>query len=286
MKKKLGPCPSCQRHVFVSDERCPFCGAAWTRRGFLSAAAVLIAAPIADAFGMVQETKYGGPRELTERALERSWVWTRLGSNWRVEFALSRIAESWASHKAGTKVTYKSKGPQKIGKKDSITTTWTLRKITDKDVTLFSEPMESDKGEERTLSRSTDLPAGTKVEEGSAETVEVDGKKFKCDVKTYTNGARVIKVWLCKDAPFGVVKTVYGQETGQLIKLSDELTVGGKKYSCALWETVNGTLTIREWRSTDVPGLVVKYEEMTKSDPKQPAQVTLSVELTSVTEGK
>jgi hypothetical protein len=256
-----------------------------TLRGFLSAAAVLIAAPIADAFGMVQETKYGGPREITDRALERAWIWTRVAANWRVEFALSKVAESWASHKVGTKATYTAKS-NSTGKEKKITTTWTLKKVTEKDVTIFSDPLPTDKGEERTLSRSTDLPAGTKVEEGSAETVEVDGKKFKCDVKTYTNGARVIKVWLCKDAPFGVVKTVYGPETGQLLKLSDELTVGGKKYSCALWETVNGTLTIREWRSTDVPGLVVKVEEMSKNDPKQPAQVTLSIELTSVTEGK
>lgn len=78
MTTKMGPCPKCKRHVFVSEERCPFCGARWgaSTSPLLSAAAAAslvfgvsnldaaprVPPPVLDASSPIQETKYGGAR--------------------------------------------------------------------------------------------------------------------------------------------------------------------------------------------------------------------------------
>lgn len=270
----MGPCPSCGRHVFIEANRCPFCGL--TRRGFLGAAAGMLFVP--DLVAAIQETKYGGPREADPRALETQWIWNRAYGDWRAGCGLNKSAESWASHKVGTIVAYSTniQGPGKA----KIGSTYKLTKVTEKEVTLLSEVTGAAKPLERTLARK---PADAKWEAVGNETLEIDGKKFECEIKAAKIGAQEVKVWFVKD---GWVKSVYGAETTQLLKHSEALTAGGKKYSCALWETINGAVTIREWRSTDVPGMLVRREEMIKRDPKAAAETTLTIELTSVAEGK
>lgn len=270
---ELGPCPACKRHVFVGDERCPFCGASWTRRGFMTAAAALIAAPVAACDAPVQETKYGAPRPPDPRSLETSWIWNRHYADWRATHGLTEGARSWASHKIGTTVTYKA--VPTAGWSGPITVTYKLAKLTEKEVTLVSE-VATAKPAERTLPRK---PAEVKWEAIGNETIEIDGKKHDCEVKSAKIGGQELKVWFVKD---GWVKAICGYDTTQLLKHATSVTAGGREHSCALWETVNGALTAREWRSADVPGLLVRREEMIKHG----AETTLVIELTSVSEGK
>lgn len=222
-----------------------------------------IAAPVADTAPMIQETKYGGGRPNDHFAWEHAWVWKRLADDWRRRLELSKAGESWAAQKPGTSVTYSVKMTGYPG----FATTYRLVAASDDRVSI-SITVPDEKPQERPLPFKTDPKS---VEEGT-ETLKIDGREFACTIRTFESTR---KVWLCADAPFGWVKSVSGAETTQLVKLSEAVTVAGRKYPCSVWETVNGDLRIREWRSTDMPGLTVRWEEKT---PKS----TLVIEVTSI----
>jgi hypothetical protein len=68
------------------------------------------------------------------------------------------------------------------------------------------------------------------------------------------------------------------------VKAGVEMTVAGKKYSCAQWQTKSGETTVTEWRAEGVPGLVLKWEAVTTAEKKVVLKRTVLA--TSIVEGR
>ncbi len=257
MKQSLGPCPKCRRHVSAGADVCPFCGV--SRRGLLVAAGALLVAPDA-AFAQDPQPAYGAARPPEHIA-----VWDRVFADWRTLYALGGSAESWAKRAPGTSVSYRL---DTVNGKVDIRTT--LVEVGADAVSLKNEP-----GAVRRLSRK---PYPLKLEKEEKQELEIDGKKFNCDVRSYKSG---MKVWLTADIPGGVAKMAFPGETHEVVKLSEKIVAAGKERTCVVWCSTgaSGGMETREWRAEGVPGLVVKWEETVGK------QVT-KLELTEIKEAK
>lgn len=274
--KKMGPCPKCKRHVFVSEERCPFCGARWGTSALLSAAAAAsmlfggnhldaapkVPPPVMDASAPVQETKYGGPRP--DRTVV---VWDRVFSDWETALGLGGVGESWAKRKAGSSVTYSSGGTKFVV---------TLESADDKNATV------SIAGEwkptKKIFSAKNALTTNATLKSEKDEELTIDGKKFSCKVKSYEGLGKTLNIWWCADAPGGYAKIEFGAETLELVKLKETINVAGKKRDCSVWKTTLPAGTVTEWRTPEIPGGVAKWEE------KMDNGTTTTVEATGVSE--
>lgn len=279
MTAKMGPCPKCKRHVFVSEERCPFCGARWgsSASPFLSAAAAAsiflggtnldaapkVPPPVMDASAPVQETKYGGPRP------DRNVVtWDRVFGDWETGIGLGGVGEQWAKRKPGTTVTYSAGGTKITATLDSVDDASAIVSLS----TEFGKPVK------KILTVKDALTKNATVKSEKAEELTIDGKKFSCTVKTYDGTGKTLNIWWCSDAPGGYAKIEFGAETLELVKLKETITVAGKKRDCSVWKTTLPAGTIREWRTPEIPGGVAKWEE------KLDSGATTTVEVTGVSE--
>ena len=104
------------------------------------------------------------------------------------------------------------------------------------------------------------------------EEIEVDGRKFKCEIWQYSTADWTTRAWICKEAgvPGGALKietirAKSGVETKtKLLKLSEKVKVGDKELDCAVFEVSikekNSTTSGRSWRSNEVPGFEVRNE--------------------------
>ncbi len=278
----MGPCPKCSRHVCLSEKACPFCGEAFgiSRRdlvGFAAAAATLAMAPVADAAlePWHQAVEYGEPRPEPEPT-GRSPA-DLIYSSWMADAGIFNPANAWASHKPGTIVTYVSANAPRRAR---LSATMSLEKVADAAISLKITPV-SAKAEERTFGRNNGITKDAKVVDDSKETLEIDGTKYECAMKTYEMPGRTFKIWSHKDAPFGVVKVTCGEETTTLVKAKETINTNAGAFECSAWETVAGTTSTKTWRCEKAPGLAVRVIEVVKG-----ADTAITVELNSITEGK
>ncbi len=243
--RKMDACPGCKRHVLASDGACPFCGATLTRRDFaVLASSILIGGTTLACDQDPPAVEYGAPR-----APEPAVTWDQVFVDWRATFGLSESLKSWASKKPGTSVLY----AVALG-----TTRITLSEAAADSITITDE---QGKARKITTKPSVDLAASLKKEE--KQEVEVDARKFNCDVRTYEVMKRTLKVWSSNDAPERLVKVEYGGETTELVALAEKLTVAGKEHSCYVWRSVSGNVETRFWRADGVPGLTLKWQQKT-----------------------
>ena len=277
---KMGPCRCCGRHVRIDEHRCPFCGKTWLL-GAAAAAGILlgspsIAAPAPDAKmeAWEQDQDYGIERLPSENEVKAAaWMWDSVLLDWKASLGLSDTSKSWAAFKPGTSVTFK------VGDgKATVNLAFQLTKVTDKAVTVGLR-LGRGADTEKELALGGSIPSDAKVVSERKEEVELDGKKFSCTVKAYEWPGREITIWTCGDVKGGLVKIEQPKETTRLVK-TEELTIAGKKRSCAVWETVYGETKITEWRAEGVPGLVVKRTDATKD------KVTRTVEVVAINEQK
>ena len=278
----MGPCPNCKRHVSLSERACPFCGQEFgmTRRdlvGIAAAAATLAIAPVADAAREPwhQAVEYGKPRPEPE-PVGRTPA-DLIYSSWMADAGIFNPANAWASHKPGTIVTYVSANAPKPAR---LSATISLEKVADAAISLKITPV-SKKTEERTFGRNSGITKDAKVVDESKETIEIDGVKYDCALKTYEMPGRTFKIWSHKDAPSGVVKVVCGDETTTLVKAKETIKTKAGDFECSAWETVAGTTSTKTWRCEKAPGLAVRVIEAVKG-----AETSITVELSSITEGK
>jgi len=285
MSDALGPCPCCRRHVRLADHRCPFCGKAWLLSAAAAAALVLgspaaHAVPAADApFTPVQAApEYGVERPV--KAPEYAWVWDRVADPWLSQVGFFGNAASWGVHKKGASVTWQVV-IEEAGDIETFVLAFRLADHADDKATIAitGTGRISDK---RTISLKPALPDDAKSADAGSEAIEIDGKKVECSVKTHEWVGREARVWSSKE--LGIVRIVAGEETSNLVKSGVELTVGGKTYSCAQWETKTGGTTVTEWRAVGVPGLVLKWESVTLAEKKVVSRRTVTA--TSVVEGR
>ncbi len=283
----MGPCPKCRRHVCLSETACPFCGQPFgmTRRdlvGMAAAAATLAIAPVADAAREPRDqAEEYGVRRPDPMPIERSRIET-IFSGWMTEIGLINPANSWADHKPDTSVSYLSSE----GTREILNAHLKLLKVADGAISLQVRTSQAGGGEgpahkpeERTIARTTGINKDAKVVDDAKETLDVAGTKYDCVVKSYELPGRTFKVWSCKDAPLGIVKVSCGDETMKLTKASDTIKTKAGDYDCSVWESTIGETTKTFWRSSKVPGLVVRAVEKNKS-------TTFTIELTSMKEGK
>ncbi len=279
MSDALGPCRCCGRHVRIDEHRCPFCGKTWLLGAAAAAGIFLgspsIAAPAPDARMVAsdQDQDYGVQRKASENEVKAAvWMWDNVILDWKAGLGLSDVPKSWAAFKPGTQVTYKiTEGAA------TVNLAFRLSKVTEKAATvgLWLGP----DNQEKELVLGGAIPSDAKVVGERKEEVELDGKKYSCVVKSYEWPGREITIWTCGDVKGGLVKIEQPKETVRLVK-TEELTVAGKKRTCAVWETVYGETKITEWRAEGVPGLVVKRTEATKD------KVTRTLEVAAINEAK
>lgn len=287
--REMGPCPKCSRHVFLPEGGCPFCGAAWTlsRRDFgiaAVAATAAIIAPAADAHGRQEQAKYGVQRPepppvkppRPDAEAEVALIWTPLMSNWMEEAGLLSHGKSWSAHKVGTVLALTATAS---GRPASFTATYRLAKRNDAVVNL-EVAFPGVKPFERAVGCLDGIDKEAKVTNDGKETVEVDGKKFECDVKAYELPGKSFRVWWTKDAPLGFAKATAGDETTLLVKTAEKLEIGKKTFTCSLWETKRGDRTIKTWRYADIPGGIAQSVESLKGVE------TSKIVATELTEGK
>jgi hypothetical protein len=225
----------------------------------------LVAPPEADPYAAVQEVEYGAPRP--SPSIE---VWGRVFQDWTCAQGIRNPAAGWS--KVGTTVTYtvtESMGGETEVSKLTVA-------LTDLGKQSGALKLTPDVG--RGAQRALDLQHKftLKPKEVKEEEVTADGKKFKCQAKTYDR----MTIWWCDDAPGGFVKIKAGEETLEIDKLSEDVSIGGKKYACSVWKRVSGGREIREWRTDKVPGGVARWEQTVKDGP-----LTV-MEVTSFSEGK
>ena len=282
----MGPCPTCSRHVFLSEGACPFCGASWTltRRGFgiaAVAATAALLAPRADAAVKPsdQEAKYGIARPRPDPAAEQILIWDRLYGGWMTEFGLLSPGKNWSGRKPGTLVSFTGTSSGGAGRPASTAVAYRLAKRADSGVSIDIEFFGA-KSVERTLTCADGVAKDAKVTETGKETIDVDGRKVECDVKSYELPGRTFKICWNKDLPFGFARCSSGEETTTLLKSKETVEIASKKYECSTWETKRGETTIKTWRCADFPGTVVRLEETVKGG------ATVKIEASSLTDGK
>jgi hypothetical protein len=289
----LGPCPKCRRHVFIASSNCPFCGAVWKALLSAAAAASLLlgapthAAPVPDRPAVAQDPVplYGPAREHDERTVEVPTLWDAVYADWAAKVGIARPGKSWSTRKAGSSATYAIK-MSKVGQRPhSAAATYVLSEVA-KDAVRLKVSSGGGLAQERNLALLEDVVKDAKVVEEATETLEADGAKFDCVVKSYEMIGRSFKVWWCKDAPGGLVKFTSGEETTTLTKRSETVTVQGRKIECHVWTTVAGGTEAQEWRSDAVPGQLVKRTETVKNPekPKGEPLRTATIELTGFVE--
>jgi hypothetical protein len=241
-----------------------------------AAAATLAIAPVADAAREPWQAapEYGAPRPRPEpkgpTALDVIYT------GWLANAGVLNPANSWASRKPGTVVTYTASD----AKGTRLSATLTLVKVTDALVTFTFTPA-GRAAEERNLSRTKGITDDAKLGEEKKETIEIDGTKYACVVKTYDMPGRVFTVWECPDAPFGFVKAVSGEESTVLIRAKETLKTTGGEFACSVWAAESERVTQKLWRSDQAPGLVVRVVETARG-----AAAATTYDLNSVTEGK
>jgi len=171
------------------------------------------------------------------------------------------------------KETVKSVGPNELQLESS---TWVLEdpKIKTRTISLKGLPGSSQN-------------SGKKAGE---ETLECEGKKYKCTMWDYVNGDRKIRTWESKEVnvPGNALKTEEtntsdGEKSSRkAIKLEETIKVGAKDLKCTLFEveTTSPKVIIKgkTWLCADVPGLEVK-SELSIAAPGKPNANELWVEL-------
>lgn len=267
MATLMGPCPNCRRHVKVDRQgSCPFCG----RRYFLAAAAAVLgfaavpgaAALAADLAGGQEQAKYGVPRVDSPREdAAVDWISSSLWRDWRTELGLTTPGKSWSSLKIGSSATFAVEDLRRDSPTaGSARVIGTLSSIGDDSVQVAlaaggrpRRPM--------VLSLTGGLPDGADVTAESKEEVKVGDTTYSCDVKTHEWPGNELKVWWCKEAPGGWVRAERAGETVKLAAVGEQVKTSGGTWTCDVWEISGGATRIREWRSDEVPGGVVRREE-------------------------
>ncbi len=270
----MKPCDKCKR--LHAEPQCPFC---LTRRQMVIGAAAIVAAPLALKAQDPPAPAYGvaRPPEPVDKALD---LLDPTQEGWMEDVGLISAAKAWSSHAAKTRVTLLA--THVVGKNPATKapTIVTLVKAEKESVTIRVE-RQKQKPVERGLPIATGITSDAKVTDLTKETIEIDGTKFECDVKSYEMVGRTFKVWSHKELPFGFAKVSSGDETMKLVKAKDSITVKAGTYDCSLWETTTPSGTRRVWRSDKMPGLTVKSEIKSKDGDE-----TMTVEAQSVVEGK
>jgi len=289
MNDALGPCPCCKRHVRLAEHRCPFCGKSWLLSAAAAASLLLggtdaSPAPVPDLPSVAadQEQEYGVPRPV--KPVEWAWVWDRVTDSWKSQVGFTAGAKSWAGKKAGTTVTYSVTAITNVVDTESFVLTYRLTSLDDTHASI--QVAGSNRiNDKRRIALKAGLPEEAKSADQGKETIEIDGKKVECAVKSHEWPGRELRTWTNADG--AVVKVVSGDETSRLLR-SEELVVSGRKTTCAVWESKVGDTTVTEWRADGVPGLVAKWEEVTinPDKPKGPPVSRRTVTVTTIVEGK
>lgn len=189
----------------------------------------------------------------------------------------------WLKYKAGTSVTFKI--TYEIGEmKQEGTMTQTLAEVREKDyVTKLKYDV---MGQEQEREEVEEYPV-----KGGTETLKIDGKDVKCTIwvtkgKRGDNGSES-RMWIPEgsEVPVKVTFKVENEEDGELVavKMNEEITVGGKKYTCVKLEgklnAQMGELKAVAYACGDVPGGLVK---MTANGDVQGNKLTITNEVTQV----
>lgn len=189
----------------------------------------------------------------------------------------------WLKYKAGTSVTFKL--TYEVGEmKQEGTMKRTLAEV--KENEYITKTKYDMMGQEQEREETEQFP-----EKSGTETIKVDGKELKCTVWV-SKGKRgentsESKMWIPEgsEVPVKITFKVENEEDGELtaVKLSEQVTVGDKKYTCVKLE---GKLTAQmgefkavAYASGDVPGGLVK---MTADGEIQGNKLTINNEVSEV----
>jgi hypothetical protein len=170
-------------------------------------------------------------------------------------------------------------------KKETYNKKYTVQKITGTHVTMLVQ-------EQGGRQKESEVPLAPTMKKIGTETIDADGKAYDCTIywkveKDREEGEQIIQMWVCKDAPGKIVRhdqttRVAGQEikgTGGLKKLGQRMTLASKTITYATWEfsgkaTTGGEVTISQWVSDQVPGLMVKEEKRLKLKDSEDLRIT------------
>lgn len=200
---------------------------------------------------------------------------------------------SWARFKPGAWCRTRTIFPRDNGVKVTIERREELVRVGATDYELKSEWVKDGVHEDLNLgpsNRQFDETKWTRTDK--KEDVEVEGKKFSCEIFTATEGRPVasLREWR---ATVGGREVVLRFETTRTLaestetitmrvrSLAETVKVGKKDVSCVVTETVreNGDTkyTSTKWTSLDVPGGVVKEQEKETSKGREPRISTVEL---------
>ena len=105
------------------------------------------------------------------------------------------------------------------------------------------------------------------------ETIKVEDKEFKCEIRESVRRGETTKTWYCAEAPGRIVKMVLdsgGDETvTRLTKLSETVRAMDKEFDCWLWEVKSANSFVsrntKMWLSDSIPGRIVKSHTTSQS---------------------